>query len=221
LTAGGRSELAAYRQVNVRQGFTQYERDDETGLDYAQARYYANGQGRFISVDPLLASGEPEEPQSWNRYSYTLNQPLDLTDPSGMEPQGVRTVPPPRPMPRPQQPRPPQRPNPVRPPQPRNQPRRNPSTTPRPAPPTASTVVDSNRQGQPQSQPATAPAMQAAPDDSTNRAQPGTAFVVYWAPGVIDEDVPVAHYAIISSWRNRCQVSHPFRKMYNFCSPYL
>jgi hypothetical protein len=39
--------------------------------------------------------------------------------------------------------------------------------------------------------------MQAAPDDSTNRAQPGTAFVVYWAPGVIDEDVPVAHYAII------------------------
>lgn len=35
---------------NTRQKFTGYERDAESGLDYAQARYYSNQQGRFTSV---------------------------------------------------------------------------------------------------------------------------------------------------------------------------
>ncbi|MCW5967905.1 MAG: RHS repeat-associated core domain-containing protein [Blastocatellales bacterium] len=69
--------------ANPRQHFTGYERDSETGLDFAQARYYANIQGRFTSVDPLLASAELDEPQSWNRYSYTLNNPLKYTDLTG------------------------------------------------------------------------------------------------------------------------------------------
>jgi hypothetical protein len=34
-----------------------------------------------MSVDP--AGGEPTEPQSWNRYSYTLNNPLRYVDPDG------------------------------------------------------------------------------------------------------------------------------------------
>ena len=67
----------------VRQQFTGYERDNETGLDYAQARYFSSAQGRFTSVDPLLASGRPAMPQSWNRYSYVLNNPLRLVDPTG------------------------------------------------------------------------------------------------------------------------------------------
>lgn len=67
----------------VRQKFTGYERDSETGLDYAQARYYSNVQGRFTSADPLLSSGIANDPQSWNRYSYTLNNPLNLIDPDG------------------------------------------------------------------------------------------------------------------------------------------
>jgi hypothetical protein len=46
---------------------------------------YANWQGRFTSVDPLLASGRTWSPQSWNRYSYTLNRPLSLIDPTGLE----------------------------------------------------------------------------------------------------------------------------------------
>jgi len=41
-------------------------------------------QGRFISVDPLLSSGRPEMPQAWNRYSYTLNNPLRYIDPTGL-----------------------------------------------------------------------------------------------------------------------------------------
>ena len=68
----------------VRQKFTGYERDVESGLDYAQARYYANSQGRFTSADPLLASASPGAPQTWNRYAYVGNNPLTSTDPTGL-----------------------------------------------------------------------------------------------------------------------------------------
>jgi RHS repeat-associated protein len=69
----------------VRQQFTGYEGDSETGLDYAQARYYAKAQGRFTSADPLQASAHPGDPQSWNRYAYVSNNPLNDTDPTGMD----------------------------------------------------------------------------------------------------------------------------------------
>jgi RHS repeat-associated protein len=69
---------------NVRQKFTQKERDDESGLDYFGARYYGSNQGRFTSPDPLLSFGRLTEPASWNRYSYTLNNPLKFIDPSGL-----------------------------------------------------------------------------------------------------------------------------------------
>ncbi len=84
---GGRSAAMGYSGGDgVRQQFTQYERDFETGLDYAQARYYSSVQGRFVSGDPLLASGRPQQPGSWNRYAYVLNNPLQFVDPSGMVP---------------------------------------------------------------------------------------------------------------------------------------
>lgn len=82
---GGRTAAQGYAVGdNVRQKFATYERDLETGLDYAQARYFASAQGRFTSIDPLLASGDPANPQSWNRYSYTINNPLKYVDPSGL-----------------------------------------------------------------------------------------------------------------------------------------
>ena len=56
----------------------------ETGLDYAQARYFASAQGRFTGADPLPASARPGAPQTWNRYAYALNNPLKYTDPSGL-----------------------------------------------------------------------------------------------------------------------------------------
>jgi RHS repeat-associated protein len=68
----------------TRQKFTGYERDWETGLDYAKARYDASAQGRFLSVDPLLASADLASPQSFNRYAYVENNPINLTDPDGM-----------------------------------------------------------------------------------------------------------------------------------------
>jgi len=67
-----------------RKQFGSKERDNETGLDYFGARYFASAQGRFTSPDPMMASGRASNPQSWNRYSYVLNRPLSLIDPSGM-----------------------------------------------------------------------------------------------------------------------------------------
>jgi RHS repeat-associated protein len=61
--------------------FTNYDRDSESGLDYALARYYDSRTGTFCSADPL--AGDPSDPQSWNRYAYGRNDPIDITDPSG------------------------------------------------------------------------------------------------------------------------------------------
>lgn len=74
---------------NVRKRFTGYEKDGETGLDFAEARYYDNNYGRFNAVDPLLASGKSANPQTFNRYTYTMNNPVNFTDPSGMLPEST------------------------------------------------------------------------------------------------------------------------------------
>jgi RHS repeat-associated protein len=75
---------ANYGTDNVRQKFTGYERDTETNLDYAKARMFGSSLGRFTSPDPLMESAVKFMPQSWNRYTYVLNNPLKYTDPSGM-----------------------------------------------------------------------------------------------------------------------------------------
>jgi RHS repeat-associated protein len=64
--------------------FTGKERDGESGLDYFGARYMGSSLGRFMSPDPLLNSGRPTNPQTWNRYSYVLNNPLNFIDPTGL-----------------------------------------------------------------------------------------------------------------------------------------
>jgi RHS repeat-associated protein len=66
--------------------FTGHERDVESGLDYMLARYYTSTAGRFLSVDPASQSIDGLNPQSWNRYSYTLNNPLKFIDPTGEDP---------------------------------------------------------------------------------------------------------------------------------------
>ncbi|HXM09215.1 MAG TPA: RHS repeat-associated core domain-containing protein, partial [Terriglobales bacterium] len=64
--------------------FTGKERDAESGLDNFGARYNASAMGRFMTPDPLLNSGHPGNPQTWNRYSYALNNPLKIKDPTGL-----------------------------------------------------------------------------------------------------------------------------------------
>lgn len=80
----GREGFASYNYGGTRQKFTGYERDAETNLDYAQARYFSPVQARFTSVDPLLDSARSANPQTWNRYAYVSNNPLASTDPTGM-----------------------------------------------------------------------------------------------------------------------------------------
>jgi RHS repeat-associated protein len=70
--------------VRQEQRFTGKEREGETGADYFGARWLHAGFGRFTSPDPLLNSGRPWQPQSWNRYAYTLNNPLKFIDPTGL-----------------------------------------------------------------------------------------------------------------------------------------
>ena len=67
------------------QKFTGKERDSESRLDYFGARYFGGAGGRFTSVDPENAGADPIDPQSWNGYSYVLNMPLNLIDPTGEE----------------------------------------------------------------------------------------------------------------------------------------
>ncbi len=81
---GIRSASIGYGDDSTRQKFGSKERDNETGLDFFEARYFSSAQGRFTSVDPLLASGTIYHPQTWNRYSFTLNNPLKYIDPTGM-----------------------------------------------------------------------------------------------------------------------------------------
>jgi len=57
------------------------QRLDTTGLYYYNARYYDPEIGRFISPDTIIP--DPANPQSFNRYSYCLNNPLKYVDPSG------------------------------------------------------------------------------------------------------------------------------------------
>jgi RHS repeat-associated protein len=71
--------------------FTGHERDFTTTasaevhdyLDYMHARHYSPTVGRFLSVDPTWSSADLAKPQTWNRYSYVLNNPINNTDPDG------------------------------------------------------------------------------------------------------------------------------------------
>jgi len=77
-----------YDHPEVRQDYTGHQKDDESGLEYAQARYYNSGHGRFTSPDPLTASASIRNPQTLNRYSYVLNSPYKFSDPLGLFPAG-------------------------------------------------------------------------------------------------------------------------------------
>jgi RHS repeat-associated protein len=68
---------------NDREKFATYTRDSYTGLDYADQRFYASTYGRFLTPDPARKSARLRNPQSWNRYSYALGDPVNRFDPRG------------------------------------------------------------------------------------------------------------------------------------------
>jgi RHS repeat-associated protein len=64
-------------------GFTGHEEDGD-GLINMQGRIYDRGQFRFLTPDAVVAA--PLFGQAYNPYSYVLNDPVDLFDPTGFEP---------------------------------------------------------------------------------------------------------------------------------------
>jgi RHS repeat-associated protein len=81
---GVRGSITGYGGTDsTRQKFTGYERDSETELDFAQARYYSSILGRFTSADDFTKDSDIADPQSWNKYIYVRNNPYTFTDPTG------------------------------------------------------------------------------------------------------------------------------------------
>jgi RHS repeat-associated protein len=79
----------AYRAVDSsidvsakRYRYTGMERDEETGLSYHTARYYASWLGRWTASDPIGLGDGP------NRYHYCHANPISLSDASGSGPPG-------------------------------------------------------------------------------------------------------------------------------------
>jgi RHS repeat-associated protein len=67
----------------IAQKFTGDERDSETQEDFFKARYFSGPEGRFRSIDPIGIPDDVGDPQGWNKYTYTRNNPLLFTDTSG------------------------------------------------------------------------------------------------------------------------------------------
>jgi RHS repeat-associated protein len=66
---------------SARYRYTDQEEDAETGLYNYVARHYDPVIGRFMSPDSIVP--DYADPQSLNRYSYVMNNPLIYTDPTG------------------------------------------------------------------------------------------------------------------------------------------
>ena len=84
---GLRTTTQMYSQSDtVRRRFAMLERDDVTGLDHTLFRKYETRAGRWTSPDPYGGSMTVNNPQSFNRYSYVGNDPINLADPTGLMP---------------------------------------------------------------------------------------------------------------------------------------
>jgi len=66
--------------THLDRGFTGHEHLPEFGLINMNGRMYDPIIGRFLSPDPYIQGGGT---QSFNRYTYALNNPLKYTDPTG------------------------------------------------------------------------------------------------------------------------------------------
>jgi len=80
---GGTSYQAGRTVVEVslkRYRFTGMERDEESGLNYQGARYYASWLGRWSSADPIFLLG------GINLYEYGASNPVGHVDPEGHAP---------------------------------------------------------------------------------------------------------------------------------------
>jgi RHS repeat-associated protein len=68
-------------EESTNRSFTGHEAIEGTSLIHMNGRVYDSSIGRFLSADPYIQA--PDDTQSYNRYSYVKNNPINYTDPSG------------------------------------------------------------------------------------------------------------------------------------------
>ena len=70
---------------NVRQRYADTRLDDATGLDHTLWRKLEPMSGRWTTPDPYGGNLKMLVPQSFNRYAYVENDPVNFVDPSGLD----------------------------------------------------------------------------------------------------------------------------------------
>ena len=65
----------------VDRGYTGHKMVNELDIIHMNGRTYDPTLGRFLQADPHVQA--PTNMQNYNRYSYVLNNPMSMTDPSG------------------------------------------------------------------------------------------------------------------------------------------
>ena len=73
--------LTGFNHEVTKRGYTGHEMVDEMGIIHMNGRIYDAKLARFLQADPFIQAAT--NTQSYNRYSYVLNNPLNMTDPSG------------------------------------------------------------------------------------------------------------------------------------------
>lgn len=74
-------QTVTLNEIGLHRGYTGHEMLNEFGIINMNGRLYDPILGRFFSPDNYVQL--PENSQSYNRYSYCLNNPLKYTDPTG------------------------------------------------------------------------------------------------------------------------------------------
>ncbi|MSP13291.1 MAG: hypothetical protein EXR62_10090 [Chloroflexi bacterium] len=77
----GQERAGQPQSLPTDRNFTGQPLDSSTNLLYYGARYYDPALGRFLQADTIVP--QPGNPQSLNRYSYVMNNPVKYTDPTG------------------------------------------------------------------------------------------------------------------------------------------
>jgi RHS repeat-associated protein len=78
------TDTGSGQQTSPGDDFATYWKDSSTGFEYAMNRYYSTGYGRFLTADPFGGSARARNPGSMNRYTYSLSDPVNSVDQSGL-----------------------------------------------------------------------------------------------------------------------------------------
>jgi RHS repeat-associated protein len=80
------SQRIATGSFDEQRKFTGHEHDSESDLTYANARYYEQNVGQWLSQDPASRDNPQQflvDPQQLNSYSYGRNNPIRFIDQNG------------------------------------------------------------------------------------------------------------------------------------------